>query len=49
MVVQACNPCISEAQSEGLQVQGQPGLNSEIMSQKNKERIIFELNTLDSS
>jgi hypothetical protein len=31
-----CNPSTWEAEAEGLNIGGQPGLNNEIMSQKTK-------------
>jgi hypothetical protein len=34
VMVQVCNPSTREAKAGGLQVQGQPGLYSETLSQK---------------
>jgi hypothetical protein len=39
MVVHSCNPITWEAEAWGLQVQGQPGQNSEISSQKETETL----------
>jgi hypothetical protein len=35
MVTNACNSSTQEAKAGGLRVQGQPGLHSETLSQKN--------------
>jgi hypothetical protein len=40
-VVHLCNPSIWEAETGGLQVQGQSGLHSDMLSQKPKSSIIF--------
>jgi hypothetical protein len=34
MVVHTCNPSIEEAEGRASQIQGQPGLHSEILSKK---------------
>jgi hypothetical protein len=43
MLVYTCNPTTLEAEAEGAQVQGQPGLHNEILSHtyKQKTPIIF--------
>jgi hypothetical protein len=37
MVVHACNPSTQETEAEGLEMQGQPRLHSETLSQKKKK------------
>jgi hypothetical protein len=32
IVLRACNPCTGEADTEGSQIRGQPGLQSETLS-----------------
>jgi hypothetical protein len=40
-VVHACNPSTGDAEAGGSGVQGQPGLNNEILSQKTKVKMIM--------
>jgi hypothetical protein len=42
MVVHACTPRTQEAEEEGSQVRGQPGLHSEILSLKTKVNSLRE-------